>query len=75
MWTASLYLGCFAGPTLAGFMVERFNFRTTTILFWASYVVVLVADCLEVEYLFKTAEDDERTSTIAEVNEEYQHLL
>jgi len=59
MWTSSLYLGCFAGPTLAGFMVERFNFRTTTILFWACYVVILVADCLEVDYLFKNVDDED----------------
>ena len=42
MWTSSLYLGNFFGPTLAGFAVEAWNFRTASVFYWSANLLVLV---------------------------------
>merc|ERR1712108_55881 len=69
-WTSSLYLGCFAGPTLAGFMVERIGFRHTTILFWAVYLAILLADFLECCFYLKISHDENLKETIVRLVEE-----
>ena len=61
MWTSSLYLVCFAGPTIAGYLVEWYDFRITTILFWASYLVLFVVDFIECGYFFKTGAHRQNT--------------
>ena len=43
MWTSSLYLGNFFGPTIAGFAVEAWNFKTASIIYWSAYLLVLVS--------------------------------
>ena len=51
MWTSSLYLGCFVGPTIAGFLVKYYNNRFATTVFFLAYMVVLVADLGEWMYM------------------------
>ena len=75
MWTSSLYLGCFAGPTLAGFMVERIGFRSTTILFWAVYLLILFIDVLESGYFMKLAQDQHLEAKIQRLIDETLHQL
>jgi len=44
LWTASFNLGAFTGPTSAGFMVELWSFRTTTIFYCCIYVFMIIVD-------------------------------
>ena len=75
MWTSSLYLGCFAGPTLAGFMVERIGFRSTTILFWAVYLLILFIDMLESGYFMKQSQDQYLEEKIQRLIDETLHQM
>jgi MFS family permease len=47
MWTASFFLGNFAGPTVAGFLTERFGFRWASFLFFLINCFVLIVDLIE----------------------------
>ena len=47
MWSASFNLGNFVGPTASGFFVESLGFRTSTMIFFALYIVMGIADTLE----------------------------
>ena len=47
MWTASFFLGSFAGPTLSGFLVEHFGFRWSTFFFFLLNVVIFTVDLIE----------------------------
>jgi hypothetical protein len=41
MWSASFYLGNFLGPTVAGFLVEAYGFRQSTVVFFSILIVIL----------------------------------
>ena len=43
MWGSSHFLGLWLGPTLGGVCVEIWNFRTTSVIYWCTYIVVLVS--------------------------------
>ena len=47
MWTASFFLGNFAGPTFAGFLVEHYGFRFTTFVFLVLNIVIFAIDLME----------------------------
>jgi MFS family permease len=47
IWSASFYLGNFVGPTAAGFMVEAYGFRSTSVVFFALYCVMVLVDASE----------------------------
>ena len=47
MWTASFFLGNFAGPTVAGFLTEHFGFRWASFLFFLINCFVLAIDLIE----------------------------
>lgn len=53
LWSGTLYLGGFLGPTVAGLMVDAFGFRTTTILYWALYLLAIVVDVGDLAYNVK----------------------
>ena len=53
MWSTSFYLGNFLGPTVAGFLVEAYGFRNSTILFFSLLIVILVVDVFELAYNIK----------------------
>ena len=44
LWSGTLYLGGFLGPTAAGVLVDAYGFRTATILYWALYLLATVVD-------------------------------
>ena len=44
LWSGTLYLGGFLGPTVAGVLVDAYGFRTATILYWALYLLATVLD-------------------------------
>ena len=44
LWSGTLYLGGFLGPTVAGVLVDAYGFRTATILYWALYLLATVVD-------------------------------
>jgi MFS family permease len=50
MWSTSFYFGNFLGPTLAGFAVESYGFRATTIVFFGLMCGILVVDFIELAY-------------------------
>ena len=39
VWSSSFFLGNFVGPTLAGFTIEYYGFRKTTLGFVLGYIV------------------------------------
>jgi MFS family permease len=50
MWSTSFYLGNFLGPTIAGFLVDAFGFRSASIVFFAAFLVIIVVDFIELGY-------------------------
>lgn len=66
MWSSSFYFGNFLGPTVAGIMVDRYGFRTSTLLYWSFYIAVAVVDVFELAYNVKK----KRTKW----NDEYQRI-
>jgi len=44
LWTASMHLGNFVGPTLSGFMVEAWGFRQTTTVFLIAFAIMALID-------------------------------
>ena len=50
MWTASFFLGNFAGPTVAGFLTEHFGFRWASFLFFLINCFVLAIDLIELAF-------------------------
>ncbi len=44
LWTASFHLGNFAGPTLAGFLVDNWHFRGASFVYCCSYVLMAAID-------------------------------
>ncbi len=46
-------MGGFLGPTIAGFLVDAYGFRSTTILYWALYLVAIVIDACDLGYNVK----------------------
>ena len=53
MWSTSFYLGNFLGPTIAGFLVDAYGFRTASIFFFCFFVVIVCIDILELGYNVK----------------------
>jgi MFS family permease len=51
MWTASFNLGAFLGPTSAGFIVEAWNFRGATVIYFTIYLSVAALDLVQLIYL------------------------
>ena len=53
MWSSTFYFGNFVGPTVAGFIVENFGFRTTTLVFFCLYAFIIVLDSCQLAYILK----------------------
>ena len=53
LWSGTLYLGGFLGPTVAGVLVDAYGFRTATILYWALYLLATVVDVGDLAYNVK----------------------
>ncbi len=66
MWSTSFYLGNFLGPTIAGFLVDAWGFRQSTVVFFSLFLVMIVVDFIELGYNIKL----KRTTKSAE----YQQL-
>ena len=47
IWLSAFSLGNFVGPTIAGALVESQGFRTTTLIFFILYLLMLVIDIFE----------------------------
>ena len=47
LWSASLYSGMFLGPTFAGILVDKYGFRSSTVVFLLFYCIGLALDLLE----------------------------
>ncbi|TRY80689.1 hypothetical protein TCAL_09016 [Tigriopus californicus] len=47
LWSTSFYFGNFAGPTVGGFLVETLDFRGSTIVYLALYVIMAMVDVAE----------------------------
>jgi len=47
IWLSAFSLGNFVGPTIAGFLVTTEGFRTTTLIFFILYLLMLVIDIFE----------------------------
>ena len=58
MWTASFFLGNFAGPTVAGFLVERFGFRFTTFIFFLFNVAIFAVDLIDLTVAVRRSKKD-----------------
>ena len=50
MWSTTFYLGCFLGPTVAGFVVEAKGFRFSTIPSFVLCILILLVDLVELAY-------------------------
>ena len=53
MWSSSFYLGNFLGPTIAGFTVEAWGFRTASVVPWTLLLVALLVDAGELAFNVK----------------------
>ena len=53
MWSTSFYLGNFLGPTIAGFLVDAYGFRSSSIVFFSAFIVILIVDFCELAYNVK----------------------
>ena len=47
IWLSAFSLGNCVGPTFAGFLVQSVGFPSTTIIFFALYIVMFVLDISE----------------------------
>ena len=54
MWTFMIFLGLFLGPTLAGFSVEKYGFRATTVTFFAINCGISILNMIQ---LISTSKD------------------
>lgn len=50
MWTSSIYFGTFLGPTIGGVAVETWDFRTATIIYWCTFIIVLVRKLIDLSF-------------------------
>ena len=53
LWSGTLYLGGFLGPTVAGLMVDAYGFRAATTLYWALYLLAILIDAGDLAYNVK----------------------
>ena len=53
MWTSTFYLGNFVAPTIAGFIVENFGFKSTTLVFFGFYAFIILLDSCQLAYILK----------------------
>ena len=53
LWAASFNFGNFVGPTASGFLVEALGFRTSTMIFFVLYIIMILADVTEYVYTVK----------------------
>ena len=60
MWSASFYIGNFIGPTVAGFLVDAYGFKWTTMVFFGMYGFILLVDIFELTYNVKKCKDTPR---------------
>ena len=47
VWLSAFSLGNFVGPTIAGILVQTESFRTTTLIFFCLYIVMVIVDSIE----------------------------
>ena len=47
LWSMFFYLSTCIGPTLAGFMVEQYGFRFTTLIFVILFILILLVNVVE----------------------------
>ena len=53
MWSTSFYLGNFLGPTIAGFLVDAYGFRSASVVFFSLFVIITFVDLSELFYNIK----------------------
>ena len=53
MWSSTFYFGNFVGPTAAGFIVENYGFKSTTLIFFGLYVFIIILDFCQLAYILK----------------------
>ena len=53
MWTSTFYLGNFVGPVVAGFMVENFGFKSTSLVFFCFFAFIILLDSCQLTYILK----------------------
>ena len=50
LWSSTVYLGAFAGPTAGGFFVENFGFAQSSVYFLFLFVFSTLMDMAELTY-------------------------
>ena len=50
MWVSFDLMGSFFGPCIGGIVAEMWDFRTTTVICWMGYLIMLVIDVIEFYY-------------------------
>ena len=55
MWSSSLFIGSFVGPTVSGLTVEHFGFPLTTSVFVILFLIMLVVNVGEFVYTYKVS--------------------
>ena len=60
LWSSTVYLGAFAGPTAGGFFVENFGFAQSSVYFLFLFVFSTLMDLAELTYkiFFMPAQSD-----------------
>ena len=51
LWTFAIYLGCFVGPTLSGILVNYFQYKMVTMVYFVTYIALVLANTCELTYL------------------------
>ncbi len=71
LWNTSFFLGNFVGPTVSGFLVEAWGFRSATIIFLGMFVVMGFVDLCELWFQLKgkRAEQERKREGYQIINE------
>ena len=65
LWSSTVYLGAFAGPTVGGFLVEKFGFAQSCVYYLFLFVFSTLMDLAELTYkvFFMPAHSDYESLT------------
>ena len=50
MWVSMDFMGNFFGASVGGLVVQKWGFRTATVISWIGYLIMMVMDVLELRY-------------------------
>lgn len=53
MFASCLFFGNFAGPTMAGFLVQYLSFPMASLIFWVFYLAILCMNASDLVYHMK----------------------